>query len=51
VTFKGFTYMPNVGGLRREVMQTNHDLPWAGYYGVRRTLDLVARKYFWPGMR
>jgi hypothetical protein len=51
VTFRGFTYVPNVGGLRAEVIMTNHDLPWAGHYGVRRTLDLVARKYFWPGMR
>jgi hypothetical protein len=51
VTFKGFTYVPNVSGLRTEVIKTSHDLPWAGHYGVRRTLDLVARKYFWPGMR
>ncbi len=51
VIFKGFTYVPNVSGLQTEVIKTNHDLPWAGHYGVRRTLDLVARKYFWPGMR
>jgi hypothetical protein len=51
VTFKRFTYVPNVGGLRTEVIKTNHDLPWAGHYEVRRTLDLIARKYFWLGMR
>jgi mRNA-degrading endonuclease YafQ of YafQ-DinJ toxin-antitoxin module len=43
VTFKGFTYVPNVSGLRTEVIKTNHDLPWAYHYGVRRTLDLVVR--------
>ncbi len=51
VTFKGLTYVPNVDGLRAEVIKTNHDLPWAGHYGVRRTLDLIARKYFWPRMQ
>jgi hypothetical protein len=51
VTFKGFTYVPNVGGLRTEVIKTNHDLPWAGHYEVRGTLNLVARKHFRPGMR
>ncbi len=51
VTFKGFTYVPNVGGLRAVVIKTNYDLPWAGHYRVRRTLDLIARKYFWQGMR
>jgi hypothetical protein len=43
--------MPNVGGLQTEVIKTNYHLPWAGLYGVQRTLDLVVRKYFWPGMR
>ncbi len=51
VTFKGFTYVPNVGRLRTEVIKTNYNLPWAGHYDVQKTLDLVARKYFWPGMR
>jgi hypothetical protein len=42
--------MPNVGSLGTEVIKANHDLPWAGHYGVRRTLNLIARKYFWLGM-
>jgi hypothetical protein len=51
VTYKGCIYVPDAGGLRKEVVKVNHDLPWAGHYGVRRTLHLVARKYYWPGMR
>jgi hypothetical protein len=46
VTFKEYTYVFNVGGLRTEVIKTSHDLLWAGHYGVWRTLDLVASKYF-----
>jgi mRNA-degrading endonuclease YafQ of YafQ-DinJ toxin-antitoxin module len=46
VTFRGFTDVPNIGGLRTEVIKTNHDLPWAGPYGVQRTLNLIAKKYF-----
>jgi hypothetical protein len=46
VTFKEFTYVPNVNGLRAEAMKSKHDLPWAGHYAVRRTVDLVVRKYF-----
>ncbi len=51
VTFKRCTYVPTGDGLRSEIIRTNHDLPWAGHFRVRRTLDLVSRKYYWPGMR
>jgi hypothetical protein len=51
VAFKGFTYAPYVSGLRTKVINTNRDLPWAGDYGVQRTLDLVTRMYFWQGIR
>ncbi len=51
MTFKVFTYVPNISGLRNEVIKTNYDLPWVGHYRVRMTLDLIARKYFWLGIR
>ncbi len=34
-----------------KIICTNYDLLWAGHFGVRRTLDLVSWKYYWPGMR
>ncbi len=51
VTFKRWIYFPTGGSLRSEIIHTNHDLPWAGHLAVHRTLDLVSRKYYWPGMR
>jgi hypothetical protein len=51
VTFKDCIYVPTGGGLRTEIIRTNHDLPWAGHFGVQRMLDLVLQKYYWPGMR
>jgi hypothetical protein len=45
-TFKCFTNVSNVGGLRAEVCKTISDLPLAGHYGVQRTLKFVVRKYF-----
>ncbi len=51
MTFKRCIYVPTGGGLQSEIIRTNHDLPWAGHFGVRRTLDLVSQKYYWLGMR
>ncbi len=51
MTFKRCIYVPTGGGLRAEIIRTNHDLPSASHFGVRRTLDLVSRKYYWPGKR
>ncbi len=51
MTFKRCIYIPTGGSLRSEIICTNHDLPWAGHFRVRRTLDLVTRKYYWLGMR
>jgi hypothetical protein len=33
-----------------EVLRCHHDNPMAGHFGAKRTLELVARKYYWPGM-
>ncbi len=33
-----------------EILQRNHDDPIAGHFAAKRTLELVARKYYWPGM-
>ncbi len=51
MTFKRCIYVPTGGGLRSEIIRTNHHLPWVGPFGIRRTLDLVSRKYYWLGMR
>ncbi len=51
VAFKRCTYVPTVGGLRSEIIKTNHYLPWAGHFGVCKILNFVSRKYYRPGMR
>jgi D-mannonate dehydratase len=43
-------YVPAAGGARTEVLCCHHDDPVAGDFGAKRTLELVARKYYWPGM-
>jgi hypothetical protein len=38
------------GGARREVLRRHHNDLITGHFGARRTLELVARKYYWPSM-
>ncbi|KAF7807858.1 Transposon Ty3-I Gag-Pol polyprotein [Senna tora] len=45
------TYIPKWQGLRREIIKECRDSKWAGHPGVRRTLALVERAYYWPQMR
>jgi hypothetical protein len=43
-------YVPAAGGARTEVLRRHHDDPVAGHFGLKRTLELLAKKYYWPGM-
>jgi hypothetical protein len=43
-------YVPGGSGARTEVLHQHHNDPLAGPFGLRRTLDLVARKYYWLGL-
>ncbi|XP_028794242.1 uncharacterized protein LOC114749870 [Neltuma alba] len=44
-------YVPKWQGLRKEIIKECHDSRWAGHPGVRRTMALIERAYFWPQMR
>ena len=37
--------------LRLRVLQSKHDHETAGHHGFRKTLDLVRREFYWPGLR
>ena len=37
--------------LQTELLGRNHDDPRAGNFGVKKTLELLPRKYYWPKMR
>ena len=47
---KGRIYLPLNGGMRARTVRAHHDDPLAGHFGVKRTLELIQRKYYWPGM-
>ena len=44
-------YVPDSEDLRLSILQYKHDHPTAGHFGQSKTLDLIARDYFWPLIR
>lgn len=48
--FKNKVYIPENLDLRREVLSRHHDLPVMGHPGMFKTLELVKRSYWWPGL-
>ncbi|KAF8754225.1 hypothetical protein RHS01_06321, partial [Rhizoctonia solani] len=49
--YQGRIVVPDVGTLRTNLLQIFHDSPLAGHPGRQRTLELVSRNYYWPGIR
>ena len=47
---KGRVVVPNVPGLRKQLISFLHDPPHAGHPGAKRTKELVQRAYWWRGM-
>ena len=47
---RNLLYVPD-GPPRLQVLQHCHDSPMAGHFGVRKTLDLISRHYWWPRLR
>jgi len=46
---KGRIYVPE-GELRGEVVRLHHDTPVGGHRGRWKTIELVTRNYWWPGV-
>ena len=46
----GLIYVPSLP-LKLQVLKSCHDAPLAGHYGVKKTLELVVRNYWWPNLR
>lgn len=36
--------------LRERVLQENHDDPTAGHLGIRKTINRICSRYYWPGL-
>lgn len=49
--YKGAVYVPTEGAIRAEIIHMHHDDALAGHFGVRRTLELIQRKYYWQSLR
>ena len=47
----GLVYIPAVDALKLEILKDCHDAKTAGHMGQEKTLELVSRDYYWPGMR
>ena len=47
---EGKVYMPKDEELRAEVIWLHHDVPAAGHGGRWKTVELVTRNYWWPGV-
>ena len=43
---QGLSYVPEI--IRAELISRHHDDPLAGHFGIEKTRELVARKYYWP---
>ena len=44
-------FVPASPALRSEILKMGHDDPLSGHFGVKKTYDLLARSWWWPGMR
>ncbi len=44
--YQRLPYIPKV--IHSELISRHHNDPLAGYFGIEKTLELIARKYYWP---
>ncbi|KAF8757123.1 hypothetical protein RHS01_03682 [Rhizoctonia solani] len=49
--YQGRIVVPDVGTLRTDLLRIYHDSPLSGHPGRQRTLELISRVYYWPGIR
>ncbi|CUA75312.1 Transposon Tf2-7 polyprotein [Rhizoctonia solani] len=49
--YQGKVLIPDHEPLKIALLQLHHNAPHAGHPGEQRTLELISRKYYWPGMR
>jgi hypothetical protein len=50
-TKDGKIYVPGSEQIRTQIIREHHDTPLNGHLGEHKTLERVARQYFWPSMR
>ncbi|SOV08288.1 uncharacterized protein UDID_17342 [Ustilago sp. UG-2017a] len=50
LTYRDSVCVPDVDDLRLLIIQDRHNSPSVGHPGRRKTLSLVRRSFFWPGL-
>ena len=48
--YKGLIYVPESPTLRMDILREHHDAPLAGHCGIARTIELITRNYWFPGI-
>ena len=43
-------YVPSGDNLRNDLLYWYHDVPWCAHLGIRKTVEMVTREFFWPRM-
>ncbi|KAF8761978.1 hypothetical protein RHS01_00172 [Rhizoctonia solani] len=49
--YRGKLVVPDSEALKEQLLREFHDSPLAGHPGQQRTLELLSRNYWWPGMK
>ena len=47
--YQDLPYIPEI--IRTKLISKNHDDLLAGYFGIEKTHELIAQKYYWPTLR
>ena len=50
VLHHGWVYVPRDQCLHADILRLHHDAPMAGHPGRWKTLELITRNYWWPGL-
>ena len=48
--YKNRLYIPKDEGLRRTIMEAEHDSKIAGHFGIYKTIGRVRANFYWPKM-
>jgi hypothetical protein len=49
--YQGRIVVPDERDIKLKLLKLYHDSPIAGHQGQARTLELISRNYYWPGMK
>ena len=50
ILYDGKVYVQEDDRLKLDILQDHHNAKTAGHLGQQKTLELIARDYYWPRM-